>query len=276
MAGRFARNERKAARIRGALTGILLLAVGIVMALVSCGAEESTKATERFELRLQEDTLLQVTDAAHLQQLKELLGDAVDLGYEPKTYILGPVLVYIGTDGQEVHLELDLDSDLFRYQGRFFDYGPGNDNNAMPELLGLLGLEGWPEEVRRAFSHYFASLEEQSVPVKDAYQPQSVYMDLWYPDWRYLKIPEEQALVILEALRQEEPVEMDREKVPVEDCVFTIHIAYDDGREYDLACVGENEFLMWEGGKNIVYGFSGTGFRKTVDDMIALSMELAE
>lgn len=270
MAGRF---EKKRKRSRSLWWAVALLAALAVAGVVFL-PKESTEP-ERMELRLYKDTLVQITEQEPLGQLKELLRGAQALGYIPKTYVLGPELVYTGTDGESVTLELDMDSDLFRYEGKFYDYGPGNDNNALPRLMGLLGLEVWPEEVKAAFPEWFASIEEGIVPTI-SYRQQSVYMDLWYPDWYYVKIREDHALVILDALRQEAPVRLDREKVPVEQSIFTLHIAYDDGREYDLACVGDKEFLLWESGTEAVYGFSSSGFRETVEEMIVLSREQAE
>lgn len=227
-------------------------------------------------MQLRNKTLVQVTDPDRVRDLKELLRGAKDIGYEPKTYIPGPALTYIGPDGQTVTLELDLDSDLFRYDGRFFDYGPGNDNNAIPRLWNLLELEDWPEEVKAAFPEWFESIEELKVPANGSYQRQSVYMDLWYPDWYYVKIQEAHALVILEAIQEAGPVRVYQPMVPVEDSIFTLHIGYDDGRGYDLACIGEEDFLLWECGTETVYSLSGEDLRRTVDEMIALSKQQAE
>lgn len=270
MAGRFEKKHKSSSPFWRA---VVLLAAVVVAGAVFL-LKESTDP-ERIELRLYEDTLVQITEPEQLRQLKQLLSGAEELGYKPKTYVLGPELVYTRTDEVSVTLELDMDSDLFRYEGSFYDYGPGNDNNALPRLMELLGLEDWPKEVKAAFPEWFASLEEGIVPTS-SYRQQSVYMDLWYPDWYYVKIQEEHALIILDALRQEGPVRLDREKVPVEQSIFTIHIAYNAGREYDRACIGEEEFLLWESGTEAVYGFSSPGFRKTAEEMIALSKALAE
>ena len=262
MAGRFEQEQKK--------HNFLWIAAVLLMAVAACAFFLKKENPEAMELQVQEKTLVRITDADRLQQLKELLSGAEDLGYMPQTFVLGPTLVYTGKDGTSVTLELDMDSDLFRYEGKFYDYGPGNDNNALPRLMELLGLETWPEEVRQAFPEWFASVEEGVVPTV-SYRQQQVYMDLWYPDWYYVKIQEEHALVILEALRKETPVRLDREKVPVEQSIFTIHIAYDAGREYDLVCVSETEFLIWESGTDAVYGYSSPTLRETVDEMIALS-----
>lgn len=263
MTGRFEQKRKKC--------NLLWLAAVLLMAVAACGFFLNKNTPEALELRLQEKMLVRVTDTDQLHPLKELLSGAEDLGYEPKTFLLGPELVYIGKDGRVTVLELDMDSDLFRYEGRFYDYGPGNDNNAMPELLALLGLEEWPEEVKEAFPEWFASLEQGTVPTIGEYRQQAVYMDLWYPDLSYAEIQEEHALTILDALRRENPVQTDRAKAAVEDSVFTIHIAYDDGREYDLACIGEEEFLIWEGGKETVYGFSSRFFWEILEERIILS-----
>ena len=272
MAGKFERKKRSGP---GLLCALIVFAAMICLAVMGFSAHDDMQP-EQIALRLHEEMLITVTEPEQMQELKELLAGAEDIGYEPKTFILGPELVYIGGDGQETVLELDMDSDLFRYDSRFFDYGPGNDNNALTKLLNLLGLEDWPEKVKDAYPEWFASPGEQTVPTKGSYRQQTVYMDLWYPDWSYVKIREEYALVILDGLRQENPVQMNREKVAVEDSAFTIHIAYDDGREYDLACIGEDTFLLWEGGKETVYGFTSIAFRDTAQEMIARSKESAQ
>ena len=267
MAGRY--GQKKKHRSPVGILLLLLLCAGIA---VWAAFREKPAQAESIRLQLGDRIL---AEAADVDAVKALLTGAEDIGYVPKTYVLGPELVYTGSDGQQAALELDMDGDLFRYNGRFFDYGPGNDNNALPELLALLGLEDWPEEVKTAFPEWFASIEEGILPT-DSYRQQSVYMDLWYPDWYYVKIQEDHALTILDALRDIAHTRMDRDKVPVEESIFTIHIAYNAGREYDLACVGEAEFLLWEGGTDAVYGFTDAGFRETLDKMIALSKAMAE
>ena len=263
---------------RKTISLVLLVAVLSVMlcAVFSGCRGEAETYSEQFSLRLEDENLVVITDADRVDEIKAVLSSAEDIGFVPKTYILGPTLVYTGTEGQETSLELDMDGDLFRYDGRFFDYGPGNDNNALPVLLNQLGLEDWPEVVKAAYPEWFASLDSNTVPVITGDTRQTVYMDLWYPDWYYVKLREEHALVILEALKREAPAAVEQEKLPVEESEFTIHIAYDDGREYDLACVENGDFLIWECGTDKVYGFSDPEFRKTVDEMIALSKKAAE
>lgn len=271
MSGRLERKKRT-----GILVGIVIVLCLLIGILFVATREGADAHTETFSLRLEGVELVVISDGEGIAELSTLLSAAEDIGYVPKTFILGPELVYTGTDDQEVRLELDMDSDLFRYDGRFFDYGPGNDNNAMPRLLNLLGLKDWPEEVKAAYPEWFASGEGDAVPVVTGDRRQSVYMDLWYPDWHYVKIQEEHALIILEAMEREKPVSVNRKMIAVEESVFTIHIAYDDGREYDLACTGDEDFLLWECGTDWVYGFASMEFRKTVDEMIALSNEMED
>ena len=263
----------------GRKTGMRLLAAVLAVllfaAFAGCDGKMETYS-EHFSLRLENEELVVITDSRQVDEIKELLSGAKDIGYVPKTFLLGPELVYTGTDGQETVLELDMDGDLFRYDGRFFDYGPGNDNNALLRLLKLLGLEDWPEAVKEAYPEWFASIESDSVPVVTGDRSQTVYMDLWYPDWYYVKIREAHALAILEALREENPAAVDRAMASVEESEFTLHIAYDDGREYDLACIGGGAFLLWECGTENVYSITSENFRSTGEEMIALSKETAE
>ena len=271
MSGRLERKKRT-----GILVGIVIVLCLLIGILFVATREGADAHTETFSLRLEGVELVVISDGEGIAELSTLLSAAEDIGYVPKTFILGPELVYTGTDDQEVRLELDMDSDLFRYDGRFFDYGPGNDNNAMPRLLNLLGLKDWPEEVKAAYPEWFASGEGDAVPVVTGDRSQTVYMDLWYPDWYYVKIREAHALAILEALREANPAAVDSAMVSVEESEFTLHIAYDDGREYDLACIGGGVFLMWECGTENVYSISSEDFRSTVEEMIALSKETAE
>ena len=181
MTGRYEKKQKK--RKPFWLAAVLLLAV------VVCCFFLKKDTPESLELRLQEKTLIRITDSNHLNPVKELLAGAEDLGYEPKTFLLGLELIYTGKDGRVTVLELDMDSDLFRYEGRFFDYGPGNDNNAMPELLTLLGLEDWPEEVKDLIynlSQTYPDLKERIFGAMQRYP-----LEEWGPQGRY-KRPKEQ------------------------------------------------------------------------------------
>lgn len=251
---------------------LIAAALGAALALGCFIGQNRGRLKERVELRYEGRILTEISDPSRIRELKDFLAAAEDIGYEPKTYLPGAELVYVNTDGQEILLELDLYGDMFRYEGRFFDYGPGNDNNAMPRLMAILGLEDWPKEVKEAYPF----IEESGTATVGTYRQQSVYMDLWYPDWYYVKIPEIYAVVIEEALGREDPVAVDRNMIPVEESLFTIHIAYDDRREYDLACIGESDFLLWECGTGKVYSISDGSLRETVDRIIALSKDAVQ
>ena len=79
--------------------------------------------------------------------------------YEPKTWLPGPILRMVGTDGTEVVLELGLYTDWVRIDGIYYDFGPGFDEdgayNALGELFSLLGIEDWPQEVKDAYPDFF-------------------------------------------------------------------------------------------------------------------------
>ena len=251
-------------------TGLVCLVFHFLLCFLT--ACDKAETPEKVELRLGETVLVTVEDPRQVQNLKDLLSRAEDIGFEPKTYLLGPELVYQGTDGKEVALELDVDSDLFRYDGRFFDYGPGNDNNAIPKLWELLGLTAWPEEVQTAFPEYFASIGEMTFPT----EPEVIHeahLDLWYPDWAWLEIRAGSVQSVLDAIEAAEPQPTDQPMPAVEENIYTLHIAYDDGREYELACIGDGEFLLWISGTNKVYSLGGNDLQAAVDSAILASKE---
>ena len=237
--------------------------------LTACGKAESR---ELVELRLGETALVAVEDPDDVQSIKDLLSGAEDIGYEPKTYMLGPDLVYTDEDGKSVVLELDLDSDLFRYNGRFFDYGPGNDNNAIPKLWELLGLTAWPEEVQAAYPEFFAAVGEMTFPTEEE-ETHEAHLDLWYPDWAWLGIRAASVQSVLDAILAADPQPTDQTMPAVEETIYTLHIAYDDGREYDLACIGEGEFLLWISGTDQVYSLGGQELQAALDNAISASVE---
>lgn len=114
-------------------------------------------ALNKATLELDGQVLLTITDTSALSAIQERFANAEALGYEPKTYSLGPELVLIGKDGTEVVIELGLDSDLCKVDETFFDYGPGYTNegstNAIPKLFELLGISDWPEAVYEKYPY---------------------------------------------------------------------------------------------------------------------------
>lgn len=89
-----------------------------------------------------------VKDAASLRAIRTLFANAEWLGYEPKTYSLGPELTLTGSDGTVWKAQICLEKDLLYVDGEFYDYGPGyNDEgarNAILHMLNLFGLHDWP------------------------------------------------------------------------------------------------------------------------------------
>lgn len=231
--------------------------------------------TDTLELRLNGQTLIRIEGHRQTNDLWELLDSAEYLGYEPKTYNLGPDIVLVDSSGNTATLNLDLDSDLFRYKGYFYDYGPGTNSNGsinnLPVLLGMLGLEDWPEEVKQAFPNYFAETGGLEIPpANDLFSDRGgKVVNVWYPDWAYLEILPDQANRVLEALWQEAPNPTDEPIPDVEDTVFTIHIAFDHGREFDLAYMGQTEFYLRDFQTNQVYTFSSEALRQTLDSAIS-------
>ena len=230
---------------------------------------------DRLELRLNGQTLVSLRGYDQTGGLWELLNSAEYLGYEPKTFYLGPDLVVTADDGTTATLNLDLDSDLFRYKGYFYDYGPGTNSNGgvnnLPVLLGMLGLEDWPEEVKRAYPDYFASVGAAEVPpANDLFsQRGGKLLNIWYPDWTYLELIPTQADLVLEALKLEAPNPTDSPIPDVPDTVFTLHIAYDGGQEYDLAYLGQTEYILRDFRTNRVYSFSSENLRTVIEKAIS-------
>lgn len=244
------------------------LVVVLVMLALMTGCAKSKRETESIQLRLGEDVLVTVEDPESLKEIKYLLSGAQDIGFVPKTYLLGPSLVYTAEDGQQTVLELDLDGDLFRYDGRFFDYGPGNDNNALHRLLVLLELSDWPEEVKAAYPEWFAAVDSFVTAPEAVEEGPPVYMDLWYPDWRWLEIRGPWKQGILDAIQAAGPEASDQTMPAVEETRFTLHIAYDEGREYDLVCVETGVFLLRDFGTNVVYSIRSDALQEALDQAI--------
>ena len=248
---------------------VSLMFLSVIVLWTACGKAASK---ETVELRLGENSLIAVEDPQQIQSLKDLLSGAEDIGFEPKTYLLGPELVYTDEDGKSLVLELDLDSDLFRYDGRFFDYGPGNDNNAIPKLWEFLGLTAWPEEVQATYPEFFDAVGEMTFST-ELEETHEAHLDLWYPDWAWLEIRAGRVQSVLDAIEAADPQPVDQTMPAVEGTVYTLHIAYDDGREYDLACIGDGEFLLWISGTDQVYRLGGQELQDALDNAIAASAE---
>lgn len=108
-----------------------------------------SEVLEGASMELDGRLLVSVTQKAQLEEIRNLFAAAEYLGYEPKTYNLGPELTLKGTDGQTVMISVDLIHDLVMVDGEFYDYGPGYNEegalNAIAHMLGLFGLSDWPE-----------------------------------------------------------------------------------------------------------------------------------
>lgn len=231
--------------------------------------------SDTLELRLNGQTLVKLSGYAQVNDLWELLNNAEYLGYEPKTYNLGPDIVMTAENGTTATLSLDLDSDLFLYQGFFYDYGPGTNSNGgvnnLPVLLGMLGYADWPAEVKQAYPDYFAEAGSLEIPpANDLFSDRDgKVVNIWYPSWTYLEIIPAQADRLLEELKQEAPNPTDEPIPDVPDTVFTVHIAFDGGREFDLAYMGQTEFYLRDFQTDQVYTFSSEALRQTIDNAIS-------
>lgn len=117
-------------------------------------------ALRQASLKLDDQELLTITDSNVLSAIRELFSNAEALGYEPKTYNLGPELILTGENGMEVTTGLDLYSDLCLIGENFYDYGPGYTNegsfNALTKLFELLGISDWPEAVYQKYASWLS------------------------------------------------------------------------------------------------------------------------
>ena len=219
--------------------------------------------------------ILTVTNDAQVQELWKLMSQSEYLGYEPKTYNLGPMLQFTGEGGNVSTLQLCLDDDLIRYEGKFYDYGPGTNSNGginnLPVFLGILGLADWPEEVKNAYPGWFAETGSVVPPPANDLFPRNTGMiiNIWYPDWAYLELEDGQAKRLLKALEQEAPNPTEELIPDVPDTVFTVHLAFDGGREFDLAYIGQTDFYLRDFQTNQVYSFSSEALRQAVDSAIS-------
>jgi len=92
--------------------------------------------------------IVSVTNATMLRRIHTLFSKAEWLGYEPKTYSLGPELIMTGVDGTVWKAQICLEQDLLYVDGEFYDYGPGYNEegarNAILHMLSLFDLHDWP------------------------------------------------------------------------------------------------------------------------------------
>ena len=235
--------------------------------------------TETVELRLSGQTILTLSGSENTIDLHHLLRKATYLGYEPKTHFLGPELVLISDYGTSYTIQLDLDSDLVLYNGYFYDYGPGTNSNGginnLPVLLGMLGLEDWPEEVKQTYPDYFGETNGVSVPPANTLFPSDdqwskAYISLWFTDGAQLGFGDPQTLPILETLYYEAPNPTDQEMPGFADCVFSANIAFsDNGPQYNIGCVGQAEFYLQRAGSGEVYTFSSDALRQAFESAIS-------
>ena len=127
----------------------------------------------RIDLVLENEPIHVVEDAQAVEGIVSLMANApIQGGYSPMPWhtCSGFGLKFVFDDGTELMAELGLDNDMCRIGNWIRTYGPENDYNALPDLLTMLGLEDWPQEVYDAFSIYF-----EEYPVVNG-----------KPDWRNL------------------------------------------------------------------------------------------
>ncbi len=101
------------------------------------------------DLTQERELIAKYEDPQMLEELLRLLQGAEGIGFEPKTYDLGPTLRLHYGEGAWVEIQLNMLGDLMVIDGIFYDYGPGyhadGSIDATERMLELLGLNSWPE-----------------------------------------------------------------------------------------------------------------------------------
>lgn len=97
----------------------------------------------KVDLSLRGKTLIS-SDGDTARQLVALMRQATVLHEKPDIYYMGLDLIFYGEDGTQTTLWLDLHGDHFLLDGTFYRY-------STDELLKILQIDTWPEEVLFAF-----------------------------------------------------------------------------------------------------------------------------
>ena len=87
-------------------------------------------------------------DAESVESVLQLLMAAEYVPVEPENYVYGMKLLMTNRDGKELVLELDPNQGIYRYGIQTYTYGEVSD------LLGVLGLEQWPDSVLEEFASF--------------------------------------------------------------------------------------------------------------------------
>ena len=101
-----------------------------------------------FHMKQGEPPLKTYEDPVEIATIVELLKNAEYQMVPPKGYILGVNLILHTSDGQKVHLEVDILQGVFRYGNNYYCYGELSD------LFQVLGITQWPEEVQQEYYGY--------------------------------------------------------------------------------------------------------------------------
>lgn len=90
---------------------------------------------------------LTVTSPEQIEKIRELFATAEVLDYEPKTHSTGAGLnlVLTGAGGESVAIDLDIENDIARMDGKFISYGAPDEPCYIEKLWDYLGVSGWPE-----------------------------------------------------------------------------------------------------------------------------------
>ena len=199
-------------------------------------------------LEMDGQTLVSVTDPDALSRLEALLSGAEALGYEPKTYHLGVSLVLTTGSGEVQTLELNLLSDLIIIGQAFYDYGPGYTDvgayDGQGDLFAIFGLTHWPDAVYEKYGDWLGPIptgEPETDPV-DQFPGGSILV--WYPDLTCEELDYKHPVsTILEAFAAMELEPTNQPQPELEEAEYTLHIAYNNGEEFDLVYAGNGQFF---------------------------------
>jgi len=101
-----------------------------------------------FHLKEGEPPLAVYEDPAEVEAIVDLLEWAEYMEVPPSGYVLGVSLFFEMENGQEARLEMDILQGVYRYNDSYYHYGE------VSELLQVLGITQWPEEVQQEYYGY--------------------------------------------------------------------------------------------------------------------------
>lgn len=111
----------------------------------------------KAELEFEGETCQIVSSPEQIGKIRELFAAAEILDYEPKTHSTGADLnlVLTGAEGETVIIDLDINHDIARLEGKFIFYGAFDEPEYIEKLWDYLGLEAWPKAVYEKYPNCY-------------------------------------------------------------------------------------------------------------------------